>query len=75
MHLMGRNEPAIIHTKGMEPFKKVFVCKGKQKQLQGFRKASPKERLGTGTGCQGGGGVTIPGGVQETFRCFTEDMF
>ena len=23
-------------------------------------------------GCQGGGGITIPGGVQEMFRCVTE---
>ena len=23
-------------------------------------------------GCPGGGGVTIPGGVQEMFRCCTE---
>ena len=23
-------------------------------------------------GCQGGGGVIIPGGVQEMFRCGTE---
>ena len=23
-------------------------------------------------GCQGGGGVTVPGGVEETFRCCTE---
>ena len=23
-------------------------------------------------GCPGGGGFTIPGGVQETFRCCTE---
>ena len=24
-------------------------------------------------GCQGGGGVTVPGGVQETFRYCTKD--
>jgi len=24
---------------------------------------------------QGGGGVTVPGGVQETFRCSMRDMF
>jgi len=34
--------------------------------------SSQKEWLGIGTGCQGGGGVIIPGGVKETWRCGTE---
>ena len=33
---------------------------------------SPKEWSGSGTAAQGGGGVTIPGGVQEPWRCGTE---
>ena len=35
----------------------------------GIRKHFFSER---GTAAQGGGGVTIPGGVQEIFRCCTE---
>ena len=31
-----------------------------------------KEWLGTETGCQGGDGVTIPGSVQEIFKCCTK---
>jgi len=32
----------------------------------------PKERSGTGTAAQGGGGVTIPGGAPDPWRCGTE---
>ena len=28
--------------------------------------------MGSGTAAQGGGGVTVPGGVQELWRCGTE---
>ena len=34
-----------------------------------LRNTSPRERPGAGIGCQAGGGVTTPGGVQVTFRC------
>jgi len=33
--------------------------------------SSPKERSGVEQTAQGGGGVTVPGGIQETFRCCT----
>jgi len=33
---------------------------------------SQKECWGIGKGCQGGDGITIPGGVQELWRCGTE---
>jgi len=33
----------------------------------------PEEWSGAGMGCQGCSGVTVPGGVQETFRCCTEE--
>jgi len=35
--------------------------------------SSLKEWSGIGTGCPGGGGVPIPGGVQETCRCGTSE--
>ena len=35
-------------------------------------KTSLKECLGTGTAAQGGGGVTVPGGVQGLWECGTE---
>ena len=34
--------------------------------------SSPKERCCSGTAAQGGGGITIPGGVQELWECGTE---
>jgi len=34
--------------------------------------SSPTEQTGTGTAAQGGGGVIIPGGVPEPWRCGTE---
>ena len=34
--------------------------------------ASPKERRCSGTAAQGGGGVTVPGGVPEPWRCGSE---
>ena len=34
--------------------------------------SSPREWSGAGMDCPGGGGVTIPGGVQQAFRCCTE---
>jgi len=36
--------------------------------------SSAKEWSGAGMAAQGGGGVTIPGGVQGTFRCYTEGL-
>ena len=36
-------------------------------------RASQKEWCCSGTAAQGGGGVTVPGGVQETQRCVTKD--
>jgi len=36
------------------------------------KNSTPKEWTGIGTGCQGGGGVTIPGSVQGMFRCCTK---
>ena len=33
---------------------------------------SPEEWSGTGMDCQGGAGVSVPRGVQETFRCYTK---
>jgi len=33
---------------------------------------TPREWSGAGMDCPGGGGVTIPGGVQQAFRCCTE---
>ena len=41
-------------------------------EVQVGRQETPKEWSGTGMGCQGGGGVTVPGGVLEMFRCCTE---
>ena len=35
-------------------------------------KTSQKERCCSGTAAQGGGVVTVPGGVQGTWRCGTE---
>jgi len=37
-----------------------------------LRKTFQKERCCSGTAAQGGGGVTVPGGVQELCRCGTE---
>ena len=34
--------------------------------------SSHKEQWRTGTAAHGGGGVTVPGGVQEPWRCGTE---
>jgi len=34
--------------------------------------SSQKERCGSGTAAQGGGGVTVPGGVPEPCGCGTE---
>jgi len=36
---------------------------------------SPKGWPGTGTGCPGGGGVAVPGSVQETYRCCTKGQW
>jgi len=35
--------------------------------------SSAKELYCVGTAAQGGGGVTIPGGVQEPWKCGTEE--
>ena len=37
-------------------------------------KTSQKERCCSGTAAQGGGGVTVPGGVPEPCGCGTEDV-
>lgn len=47
--------------------------KENKSNCQGFRKASPIERLGVGMGCPGGGGVTVLGGVQKIFKCYSEE--
>jgi len=56
----------------------VIICLGVGTWLPGDsgwtlgNTSSPREWSGTGMAARGGDGVTVPGGVQEMFRCCTD---
>jgi len=62
----GSGETAIGHEGMASSF-----ARGSSGWISG-RTYSPKERWGSGTAAQGGGAVTIPGGVEEPCGCGTE---